>query len=106
MGGVVEIWHCSGEAVGGHAHRSQGFGGPRGGIGGGADNEFAAEAEQGTGGFDHERWRSKTAGGYQISSAAELLIFSKTLGPGLADDNSVGPPKMGAVHFKESCPGQ
>lgn len=68
------------------------FRGPRDGVGSGAYDEFAANAEQGSGGLDCRQWRSETAGCYKVSPGLILLVLTEALGVGMDYGNALGPP--------------
>lgn len=61
------------------------FGGPGGGVGGGADDEFSTGAEQGGGSFDNRGWRPEAAGGYETGETPMLLACTEALGGDMED---------------------
>lgn len=97
---------CGGQVVGREAVCREKLRWPGGGVGGGADDEFAARAEKRGGGFDHKCWRSEAAGRHQVGSTPILLLFYQALDWSLVDDHPLRPPESSAVQFQESSPGQ
>lgn len=77
-----------------------------GGIGGSADDEFAAATEQGSGSLDHRQRRSETASCNKISPSLILLVLTEALGVGMDYSNTFGPSQPSTVQLQEGSSGE